>query len=202
LDREKYKRITGGVLDKVLYAIAKTIEHGIPLKLNAVVSSLFEESDALALASLARDNPISVRFIELMPIGPRNMAGVSGDALFELFNREFGKLAQIENRIGSGPASCYQAPGFKGSLGFINAMSHAFCNSCNRIRLSPDGHLISCLAGGNSVDVKSMLRSGADNKTLENAIRKAVSGKPKMHGFTSEDFNGGNHKPGMHRIGG
>jgi cyclic pyranopterin phosphate synthase len=88
----------------------------------------------------------------------------------------------------SGPAERFVLDGARGALGFIPAMSHRFCSTCNRIRLTADGRLLSCLFAGDSIDVKSLLRSGAPAERIAEAIRLAMESKPIAHAGRSERF--------------
>jgi cyclic pyranopterin phosphate synthase len=99
-----------------------------------------------------------------------------------------GKLCPLPRHRQNGPAQRYQLEGAKGTLGFIPAMSHSFCSTCNRIRLTADGRLLSCLFSEESVDVKSILRSGAPMKNVSDAIQRAIDSKPAVRSGKSESF--------------
>ncbi|MDR1640047.1 MAG: GTP 3',8-cyclase MoaA [Clostridiales bacterium] len=195
---EKYKTITGGgSLDKAMDAIFETLRLGIPVKLNCVASTAFDEQDALDLASLAKDYPLTVRFIELMPIGPSSGATLNGDQIFALLEKRYGRLEPMKDSVGGGPAACFKPKGFAGKIGFISPLTSNFCSSCNRLRLTADGRLKPCLFLGKPVDLKALIRSGASDSELKEAISSAVKGKPQ-DGCPSK----GAVEEGMFRIGG
>jgi len=187
LDADKYDQITrGGDLARVLEGIEAALAAAIPkVKINCVPQHGFNEDELLDLALLAKDRPLSVRFIEMMPIGEGGgFAPVSGDQLFERLTKAFGPLEQVcANDLGNGPAVYYRPAGFSGLLGLINAVSHAFCGRCNRLRLTADGFLKLCLYYQDGLDLKTLLRSGAADREISAAIRRAVAEKPQGHHF-------------------
>jgi cyclic pyranopterin phosphate synthase len=99
-----------------------------------------------------------------------------------------GKLHPLPRHRQNGPAQRFQLDGAKGTLGFIPAMSHSFCSACNRIRLTANGRLLSCLFSGQSIDVRSILRSGAPTADVAAAIQRAVDSKPFIRSGKSEHF--------------
>ncbi len=197
LDQEKYRSITrGGNLSQVREGLDAALAAGIPkVKINCVPQLGFNEDELLDLALLAKELPISVRFIEMMPIGEGSgYAPVSGDALLARLTQAFGPLEQVcANDLGNGPAVYYRPSGFKGLLGLINAVSHAFCHRCNRLRLTADGFLKLCLYYQDGLDLKTLLRSGAADGEIAAAIRDKVAQKPTSHHF-------GEQQPGDARL--
>lgn len=195
LDQEKYRRLTGSDrLADVLASIdeAKKYE-GLEVKINSVIIRDFNEDELCALASLARGSKISVRFIELMPIGPgKDFAGITADEMIRNIESGLGKkLTESHGGGGTaagnmGPAHYYDIEGFVGQVGFIDPVSHKFCDSCNRIRVTSDGRLRPCLQYEDGEDLKAILRRGADKEALTAAIKKAVAGKPEGHNFNSD----------------
>ena len=147
---------------------------------------------------------MQVRFIEMMPIGyGAAMPCISGPALRERFARrwpEFAPLPAAQSTVlGDGPAVYYTVPGWEGDVGFIAAVHGKFCASCNRVRLTSQGFLRPCLASEAGCDLRELLRSGATDAALLQAIRQTIWAKPREHHF------GDNSMPatrGMYRIGG
>jgi cyclic pyranopterin phosphate synthase len=187
-DPSTYCRVTrGGDVRLALAGIDAAIDAGIPLvKLNCV--PLDEESrlDVLQVAALARDRPIHVRFIEMMPIGSaaKVFAGVENGRLREWLEGEYGDWTPLEGGLnkGDGPARYGSLPGFQGKIGFISALSECFCESCNRVRLTATGLLRPCLDRADSVSLLPALADSGDERLLAD-IRGAILNKPERHDF-------------------
>ena len=184
--------------------IHAALESGIPVKLNCVPQVGVNEGELEALAALAQDKPLQVRFIEMMPIGyGAAMPCISGPELLTRFRRRWPELAPLPGAacaaLGDGPAVYYTVPGWKGDIGFIAAVHGKFCASCNRVRLTSQGFLRPCLASETGCDLRTLLRGGAADEELLQAIRETIWSKPREHHF------GDNSMPatrGMYRIGG
>ena len=184
--------------------IHAALESGIPVKLNCVPQVGVNEGELEALAALAQDKPLQVRFIEMMPIGyGAAMPCISGPELLARFRRRWPELAPLPGAacaaLGDGPAVYYTVPGWKGDIGFIAAVHGKFCASCNRVRLTSQGFLRPCLASETGCDLRALLRGGAADEELLQAIRETIWSKPREHHF------GDNSIPatrGMYRIGG
>lgn len=202
LDPAAYARITrGGDVRDVLRAIREALDCGLRVRLNAVPVRGLNDDGLCDLAALAREWPVDVRFIELMPVGcGALLTPVSTDEVCGIIEAEFGPLAPDASKHGMGPAVYGKPAGFRGSIGFIGAVSHEFCDRCNRVRLTPEGMLKLCLNHRNGADLRALLRSGTPDEELQRAIREAVWQKPARHGF-SEDIDDRETRP-MNRIGG
>ena len=180
------------------------LESGLPVKLNCVPQAGVNEGELEALAALAKDNAMQVRFIEMMPIGyGAAMPCISGPELRARFARRWPELAPLstaqEHVLGDGPAVYYTVPGWQGSIGFIAAVHGKFCASCNRVRLTSQGFLRPCLASETGCDLRALLRSGADDAQLLAAIRETIWAKPREHHFNDSSMPA---TRGMYRIGG
>ena len=180
------------------------LESGLPVKLNCVPQAGVNEGELEALAALAKDNALQVRFIEMMPIGyGAAMPCISGPELRARFARRWPELAPLsaaqEHALGDGPAVYYTVPGWQGSIGFIAAVHGKFCASCNRVRLTSQGFLRPCLASETGCDLRALLRSGADDAQLLAAIRETIWAKPREHHFNDSSMPA---TRGMYRIGG
>ena len=180
------------------------LESGLPVKLNCVPQAGVNEAEMETLAALAQDHALQVRFIEMMPIGyGAAMPCISGPELRERFARRWPELAPLspaqEHALGDGPAVYYTVPGWQGSIGFIAAVHGKFCASCNRVRLTSQGFLRPCLASETGCDLRALLRSGADDAQLLDAIRETIWAKPREHHFNDSSMPA---TRGMYRIGG
>ena len=205
LHPETFRRITGkDELAAVQNGIRAALASGIPVKLNCVPQPGVNEGELESLAAFAQEHPLQVRFIEMMPIGyGAAMPCISGPELRERFARrwpEFSPLPAAQSAgFGDGPAVYYTVPGWKGDVGFIAAVHGKFCASCNRVRLTSQGFLRPCLASETGCDLRTLLRGGAADEELLQAIRETIWSKPREHHF------GDNSMPatrGMYRIGG
>ena len=188
MDREAYLAFTGrdefGRAMEGLQAALDCPE--LKVKVNCVPTEGREEQ-LLKLASIARDTRAAVRFIELMPIGMGSrVKGIAKEDLLNLLSDRFGQPvpAGSADKI-QGPAEYIRFPGFQSDIGFISAISSCFCEKCNRIRLTADGKLKSCLAFPAGEDVRAILRNGADPQELQNAVIRCIENKPEHHSFGS-----------------
>lgn len=197
LDAAKYDRITGmsraggrSNLDRVLEAIDTSVRLGLKVRLNCVPSREFNEEDVVSLAALAKDKPIDVRYIELMPIGcGREYTGISQEELLGRIEAAYGAAAAEPPLTGlaAGPAQYYRLEGFCGRIGFISPMSHKFCSGCNRVRLTCEGRLKLCLHYDSGIELKPLLRGGASDEDIRAAIESALQVKPAEHHFYDAD---------------
>jgi len=193
LKPDRYKEITrGGDLERVWRGIEAARSAGFePIKLNVVVIKGVNDDEIEDFAAFTRENSFEVRFIEYMPFGPteqlRNYECVTAAEMKKRIGA-IGKLMPLSRSNQSGPAERYKLEGARGVLGFIPAMSHSFCSTCNRIRLTADGRLLSCLFSGRSVEVKSLLRSNAPAAKISGAVRLAIESKPPVRSGRSENF--------------
>ena len=202
LDSAKFKKITGfDALDKVLDAIELCKDYqGVKLKLNVVTLADYNKDEILDFAKFTKKNDIDVRFIEMMPIGlGEGFEGYAQDYIRGVLEKKYGPLEECQGKHGNGPAVYYRVPGFKGKIGFISAISHQFCDSCNRVRLTAEGLLKPCLQYAEGIDLKKAIREG--DEPLENLIRKGIFDKPKEHNFRSSTIEGREQKL-MSKIGG
>lgn len=185
LDPGDFARITrGGDVTKALQTIDEAIACGVRVKVNAVPARGLNERGLTALAALAKDRPIDVRFIELMPVGLGDtLEPIPSDEIEALLTEAFGPLTPDPSRHGWGPAKYVKPAGFTGSIGLIAAMTHEFCDQCNRVRLTADGRLKLCLNHADGLDVRALLRGGVSDDALGEALTAAIERKPRRHGF-------------------
>ena len=161
LDAGQYAAITGrDCLDQVKASIRRAVEAGIGVKINAVSLDLGEDNWR-ELVEIGREHPVDVRFIEMMPIGyGRKFPCVDHRSLLARMKACYPAMEPDGRRHGYGPAVYYRIPGFKGSVGFISAIHGKFCDSCNRVRLTSQGYLKTCLCYEDGVDLRAILREG------------------------------------------
>ena len=200
LDESQYCQLTGGgALSIVLKSLQAAAASPIPTKINAV---LMEETAGQipALAALAEKMPVDVRFIEMMPIGlGSGMSGVSSDRALAALKSRWPDLSPVFEKRGSGPARYFGAGGLCGRIGLIDSMSHRFCESCNRVRLTCTGILKSCLSFSSGVDLSPLLKCGSDNEIME-TMGRAIWEKPASHCFLQPE--GKMETRTMYQIGG
>jgi len=209
LDNECYKKMTGsGFLHEcknaepaaIVPLIDRLLEKKITVKINCVPvrasGKPCNEKEIVPIAALAKDRNIFVRFIELMPLGSASVfQSVPGEEAAAQIENFFGILKPAGDIYGSGPAVYYSLPGFTGKIGFINAVTHIFCETCNRLRLTSEGSLRLCLSDEHGLDLRALIRAGAGDDEIIKEITEAVKLKPRSHAFK-------NNKEGMSEIGG
>jgi cyclic pyranopterin phosphate synthase len=177
LDAERFARITrGGRLDDTLAGIDAAFEAGFtPVKINTLLLEGIED-ELEAFVELTRRRDVHVRFIEFMPLD-RRLGGsgrlVPAAGILQRL-RELGELVPHEGPYGHGPAQYWHVPDARGTIGFIAGVSEHFCASCNRLRLTADGRLRTCLFSGEETAVRPLI---ARPDALRDAINAAVSGK-------------------------
>jgi cyclic pyranopterin phosphate synthase len=204
LDPVKFKLMTrGGRLDLVWAGLEAAHEVGLtPIKINAVVVRGQNEHEVGDLAALTLDRPWQMRFLEIMPmegvgtVHDQNL--VTSEETQRELEQRFGPLEPIETPPGD-PARVWKIRGAAGTVGFISPVSAPFCAFCNRIRLTADGKLRLCLLRNDEVDLRDLMRSGADDAALEHQMRLGIWRKPWGHGLAEGDRNIGR---GMSQIGG
>jgi len=188
-DRERFKLITRrDEVEKVMETYRLLLEHGIPVKINAVVMDGKNIEDIVPLIELGKDHPVSVRFIEEMPF---NGEGSHYTSLTWTYRKivdyikehypELEKIADPQNST----AYHYQVPGYSGNIGVIAAFSRTFCGTCNRIRITAQGELKTCLYDDGVMNIKNLLRSGIPDEQVVSEFLKALGQRPK-DGFEAE----------------
>ncbi|PZS10526.1 MAG: GTP 3',8-cyclase MoaA [Solirubrobacterales bacterium] len=160
-----------------------TFPEAHPIKINAVAIRDFTEEEALPFARFARTTPFEVRFIEFMPLDADQAwtpdQVLSGEEIRAAIHEVYPLEAEPRER--SATARIYRFADGHGKIGFINPVSEPFCGDCNRIRLTADGRLRTCLFSLNETDLRGPLRGGADDGELERIIREAVWLKELKH---------------------
>ena len=162
-----------------------------PIKINVVVMRGVNDDEVCDLARLTISRPWHVRFIELMPVGEmRDLTWEHVVAGEEVLSRleSIAPLEPVAGPVrGNGPARYFRFPSAAGSIGIITPMTHTYCGSCNRVRLTADGRLRTCLFGDGETDLRTPLRDGIP---LEPFFRAALSEKPKEHHLLQMNVGG------------
>jgi cyclic pyranopterin phosphate synthase len=177
--------------DPVASALAAEREGIGPIKINVVVMRGINDDEVQDFARLTLDHAWHVRFIELMPVG--EMSGLTWEHIVpsdEVLSRvaSLGALAPDGGPPrGNGPAKYYKLDGAAGTVGVITPMTHTYCASCNRVRLTADGRLRTCLFGDHEVLLRDALRHG---RALEPLFRQALADKPKEHALLQMKVGG------------
>ena len=204
LEEGKFKEITRwGSLDKVLAGIKKSLEVGLtPVKINVVAIKGFNDDEFVKLTEFADKNSVQVRFVELMPIGESDEDAILKhypiDDIKKLIEKKY-ELKETDRIKTNGPAENYEIVGGKGSVGFIGALSHKFCSSCNRLRVTADGKMRPCLYKDLEYDVLELIRKGASMEDIKAFMEEVILGKPEGHDM---EKGWGDQKRKMSQIGG
>ena len=183
LDSQKFHKLTnGGELSKVSASINKVIEIGYsPVKINVVIIPGINDDEITEFARLTIEKSLHVRFIEFMPVGNINLFQSQGflkvERMKEILRQHFSLNPPSIEIKGNGPAEYFQIPNALGTIGFISSLSNKFCNSCNRIRLTADGKIKTCLMNGIEIDIKTPLRKGCTDEDLYEIFMQAVDSK-------------------------
>jgi GTP 3',8-cyclase len=161
-----------------------------PIKVNAVAMRGFTEDEVLPFARFAREHPYEVRFIEFMPLDADHQwtpdSVLTGDEVRALIEEHYA--LEPTPREPHATARVYRFADGRGSIGFINPVSEPFCGDCNRIRLTADGKLRTCLFSLNETDLRAPLREGASDAELERIVREAVWRKELKHRVNEPGF--------------
>ncbi len=181
---DRIRKISRRNIDFDPIAAARAAEQAglSPIKINVVVMRGINDDELCDFARLTMEHEWHVRFIELMPVG--EMRELTWDHVVPSSEvlRQLEAIAPLESDTGpsrgNGPARYFRFEGARGTVGVITPMSHTYCGSCNRVRLTADGRLRTCLFGDDEVDLRSPLREGLP---LEPFFRSALSSKPKEH---------------------
>lgn len=189
LDKDRFFQITRrDVFDQVMQTFEALLSHGMKTKINAVVMDGQNTEDIIPMVELARNNPVSVRFIEEMPFnGEGNHYPKlvwNHKKILEHIRDRFPDLKKLPDPPSSTSYN-YQIPGFKGTFGIIAAYSRTFCGTCNRIRITPQGLLKTCLYDDGVFNIKNLIRAGATDEQLRTTFLDALGTRAK-NGFEAE----------------
>lgn len=187
LDAERFKKLTrGGDLTQVLQGLQAAKDAGLAVKINAV--ALQSESDGLVpLIEWAHTEGFSVSLIETMPMGELGVDRNSEYLSLESFKDRLKNRWKLRPSLTStgGPSRYFDVEETGGKLGFITPIANNFCANCNRVRLTCTGTLFPCLGQETKTDLRALLRNGADEVQLEQAVRDTIARKPEAHDFVN-----------------
>lgn len=192
LDPRRFEEITGqDRLEDVLAGVQTALELGFsPIKTNTVLLKGINDAEVESFISFAIEQPLAVRFIELMKTGDNA----------EFFAKRYFPAQRVAQQLkqhgwrevprlfGDGPAVEYMHPRSRGSLGIIAAYSHNFCAGCNRLRVDSIGRLHLCLFGKESCSLRHLLQSDAQKSELQDTVRAFVQNKPSSHLLHDDDW--------------
>lgn len=189
LRRERFTAITGSDrFDQVWSAVERAHAMGFhPIKLNVVAMRGINDDELHDISALTLERPYHVRFIEYMPMGNPNIPGdpyISNDAVRERVE-QIAKLVPVPRSGSDGPARRFRFSGAPGEVGFISPLSHHFCESCNRLRLTASGKLRPCLLSNQEFDLTAPLRAGASDDELAAIFVEGARLKPMAHNLVA-----------------
>lgn len=189
LDKENFHKITRrDEFKTVMKTLNGLLERGIDTKINMVVMDGRNDHEIVDMASLAMNQPISVRFIEEMPFNGSGQKPFdqkwNHKEIFSVLESHFGVLEKL-NTDPRNPATVYKVKGHLGNIGIIPAYSRTFCDGCNRIRLTATGTIKNCLYDEGVLDIKEIMRSGVTDEELKSVLISTVRKKAK-DGFEAE----------------
>lgn len=186
LQAERFRHITSGKLDKVMAGLMAARDAGFaPIKINMVVMAGINDDEVEDMVEFCIEQDFTLRFIETMPMGTTG----------RLASEHFVDLREVRKKLeqrfdllpgvmpGGGPARYVRVAGTDLRIGFITPISQHFCATCNRVRLSVNGTIYLCLGQDDRFELRPMLRAGADDRELEQAILTAIARKPERHEF-------------------
>ena len=205
LDPDKFRDVNRrDCLQSVLDGLDTARKVGFKsIKINAVAVRNFSETEIMSLIEMGRSDGFEIRFIEFMPLDSDKVwerdKVLFGHEIVDMIKENY-ELVPIDNSLEIGPASEYNFADGKGKIGIITAVSNPFCDHCNRIRMTADGKLRTCLFSTEETNLKELIRSGATDKAIIETINQAVLVKEPGHKINLEDFE----RPtrAMHAIGG
>lgn len=189
LDRERFREMTRrDALPQVLDTLNMLLQEGFQTKINTVVLEGKNTEDILPLVELARHLPVDVRFIEEMPFNGSGLSNVNlawnHVQILTYLSQQYPEIEKLPD-LPFSTSSNYQIPGFRGKVGIIAAYSRTFCGTCNRLRITPQGLLKTCLYDAGVFNVKDLMRQGASDVQLSTALLNAI-GHRARNGFEAE----------------
>ncbi|MFQ5443068.1 MAG: GTP 3',8-cyclase MoaA [Nitrospinales bacterium] len=193
LDPEKFKHVNRrDCLNQVLEGMKEAAEVGFKsIKVNAVAVKNFSETEIMKLIEMGRSDGFEVRFIEFMPLDAdkswEREKVLFGHEILDIIRKEY-ELVPIDSSLEIGPASEYTFADGKGKIGIITAVSNPFCDHCNRIRMTADGKLRTCLFSTHEHNLKTLIRSGVSDADIAETLHQAVLAKEPGHKINLDSF--------------
>jgi len=189
LDPARFRAITGGSLERVLTGLMAAKQAGLaPIKLNMVALRGVNEQEIEAMVEFCLEHGFTLRFIEAMPMGDSGRSAQDHYLDLREVQETLARRYCLEPAVmpGGGPARYVRVAGTALRIGFITPISQHFCETCNRVRLSVEGTLYLCLGQQDKLELRPLLRAGADQETLMEAIAEAIRHKPARHEFQEQ----------------
>ncbi len=205
LRRDRFEEIArrpARLFDETMKGIEAAERAGFsPIKINTVLLRGLNDDEVVEFARMTRTRPWHVRFIELMPVGENLHLADRFIGTDEVLTRllEIDELLPDEGPTGNGPARYYRFAGAPGSVGVITPLSHNYCDSCNRLRLTADGRLRTCLFGTHEVDLKTPLRATG---SVREQVEAALQDKPERHLLVLGSDSGSGGLGALSQVGG
>lgn len=202
LDRQRFRYITRrDFLDDVMLTMHGILKRGIPLKINSVALADTDAGEILSLAALARNFPLTVRFIERMPFsGTPGPAEKGSGNLLQRLLQIFPAMTECEQLCPS-TARTFSLPGYEGKIGVVQGYSRLFCTTCNKVRITPVGMLKTCLYDNGVLNLKGLLRRGYSDTEIKGAIVMCIANRASG-GHEAEELARWRTEPSMASIGG
>ena len=193
LKKERFFQITRkDDFERVWAGIEEALRVGLfPIKINMVAIQGMNDDEIESFAQLTLNLPLIVRYIEYMPSGNGEEWKVSNILTIPQIKsrlQNVGKLIPIPSDRWDGPAKRFRIEGALGEIGLIGAVSSHFCDDCNRLRLTPDGKIRTCLFSDEEIDVKELLRKGGSDRDLKEQLLVALKKKPERHTINTHQF--------------
>ena len=189
LNPDTFKQLTGGKLQKVIDGLMAAKDAGLnPVKINMVVMKGINDHEVESMVDFCIEHGFTLRFIETMPVGESGKSATENYMDLQIIKARLAKSFDLIPGMmpGGGPARYMQVAGTDINIGFITPMSQHFCDTCNRVRLSVDGTIYTCLGQEHNLPLRPLLRAGISDEELEQAIRTAIDMKPEKHEFNEK----------------
>jgi molybdenum cofactor biosynthesis protein A len=206
LNRQRFFAITRrDAFDAVINTLFTALRYEMEVKINAVVMEGKNTDDILPLTELTKDLPVAVRFIEEMPFNGEghDFSGLSWNyrRILDMIKGNYPGMYKLQDPQSSTSLN-YTIPGHKGTVGVIAAYSRSFCGTCNRMRITPEGAIKTCLYDNGVVNIRDMMRSNLTDQEIEKALCKAVESKTKTGWEAEQQHHKQSLLPSMAAIGG
>ncbi len=189
LRADRFQQITRGKLEKVLAGLMAAKAAGFaPIKINMVVMGGVNDDEVEDMVDFCIEHDFTLRFIETMPMGSTGISASTHYVSLQTVRRQLEQQYELIPGVmpGGGPARYVRVAGTELRIGFITPISQHFCASCNRVRLSVDGTIYLCLGQDDKQELRPLLRAGATDRDIEQAILTAVARKPERHEFSDK----------------
>ncbi len=186
LNANTFKELTGGKLEKVINGLMAAKQAGLsPIKVNMVLMKGINDHEVESMVEFCAEHGFTLRFIETMPVGEMGRKATDSFVNLQDIKKRLSKSFDLVPGVmpGGGPARYMNVQGTDINIGFITPLSQHFCETCNRVRLSVDGTIYTCLGQEDNFELRPLLRAGISDAELEQAIRTAIDLKPEKHEF-------------------